>query len=114
MIEMGPYTLWIFLGLTLALGGAAAAAAGRALALTWRPFWMVPAYGLALAAGVRFLHYALYEEPLLSAPLFALDAGALILIAALGFRLTRARQMAARYAFAYEPAGLTGWRRIVR
>lgn len=114
MIEIGPNTLWVFLGLTLVLGGAAAYAAGRALALTWRPFWMVPAYALALAAGIRFLHYALFEEPLLSAPLFALDAVTLITLAALGFRLTRAKQMAARYAFAYEPAGLMGWRRIAR
>lgn len=99
MIEIGPNTLWVFLGLTLVLGGAAAYAAGRALALTWRPFWMVPAYALALAAGIRFLHYALFEEPLLSATLFAFDAVTLIAIAALGFRLTRSKQMAERYGW---------------
>jgi len=99
---VGPNTIWIFLGLTCVLGGAAAWAAGRALALTWRPFWMVPAYALALAGAVRFLHYALYEEPLLSAPLFALDAAVLIAVAALGFRLTRARQMRERYGWVRE------------
>lgn len=99
MPEMGPNTIWVFLGLTCALGGAAAWATGRALALTWRPFWMVPAYALALAAAVRFLHYALFEEPLLSAPLFAADAAVLIAVAALGFRLTRARQMTTQYGW---------------
>ena len=99
MIAIGPNTLWVFLGLTCALGGAAAWATGRALALTWRPFWMVPAYALPLAGAVRFLHFALYEEPLLSAPLFALDAIVLIAVAALGFRATRARQMRERYGW---------------
>jgi hypothetical protein len=96
---VGPNTIWIFLGLTCVLGGAAAYASGRALALTWRPFWMAPAYALALAAAVRFLHYALYEEPLVSAPLFAADAAVLVAIAALGFRMTRARQMRERYGW---------------
>ena len=56
--------------LTLVLGGAGAWATGRALAQTWRPMPMIALYMLFLTAGVRFLHYALYGEPLLSLHFF--------------------------------------------
>ncbi len=59
-----PYGLFTFVLLTLILGGLGAWAAGRALAQTWRPMGMIALYMLFLTAGVRFLHYALYGEPL--------------------------------------------------
>ena len=59
--------------LTFAMGGAAAFASGKAIAQTWRPFWQVPLYMLALAAAVRFCHFALFEEPLLSLPSYLVD-----------------------------------------
>ena len=61
-----PYGLFTFVVITLILGGAGAWAAGRALAQTWRPMPMLLIYMLLLTAGVRFLHYALYGEPLLA------------------------------------------------
>ncbi len=61
-----PYGLFTFVLLTLVLGGAGAWATGRAMAMTWRPLPMLAPYMVLLAAGVRFLHYALYGEPLLS------------------------------------------------
>ena len=36
------------------------------MAQTWRPIPMLLPYMVFLTAGVRFLHYALYGEPLLS------------------------------------------------
>jgi hypothetical protein len=39
LYEAGPQGLWIFLLATVALGGLAALATGRALAQTWRPIW---------------------------------------------------------------------------
>jgi hypothetical protein len=59
----GPAAPWSFLIATLGLGGLAAFATGRALALAWRPFALcLPA--AALLAGVSgFLHYALFAEP---------------------------------------------------
>ncbi len=60
---------------------------------------------------MRFFHYALFGEPLLSLRRFLLDYGVLLLCAASGFQLTRARQMVAQYPWAYEPAGLLSWRR---
>ena len=56
--------------ITLVLGGLGAWASGRALAQTWRPMAMIAVYMLFLTAGVRFLHYALYGEPLLSLQFF--------------------------------------------
>ena len=55
------------------MGGAAAYVSGKAIAQTWRPFWHVPLYMLALAAAVRFCHFALFEEPLLSLRSYAVD-----------------------------------------
>jgi hypothetical protein len=38
----------VFILVTVILGGGAAALAGRAIAVTWRPWWQVVAYGLIL------------------------------------------------------------------
>ena len=48
------------------LGGAAALATGRALAKTWSPLAMLTPYMVVLAAAVRFLHFSLFGELLLS------------------------------------------------
>ena len=53
-------SLGVFLLVTVILGGGAAALAGRAVALTWRPWWQVVVYMLMLAAAVRFFHFALF------------------------------------------------------
>src|SRR6478735_4105412 len=94
--------LWIFLLLTVVIGGAAAYASGKAIAQTWRPFWQVPLYGLLLAAGVRFCHFALFEEPLFSPLGYAVDFLVALLFASLGFRLLRARQMAMQYGWLFQ------------
>ncbi len=72
----------IFLGLSVVIGGAASYSAGRALAIRWRPLWQALVYALLIAAMVRFLHYALFVEPLLSLEGYGLDFAA-----ALGFNL---------------------------
>ena len=51
---------------------------------------------LPLAAGVRFLHFALFEEPL-DLTRLALTAILLMLFGLAGFRATRQRQMAQCY-----------------
>ena len=53
---------WSFLLVVVALGGAAAFAAGRALAQTWRPLWQAFAYAAALAATAGFLQYVLFGD----------------------------------------------------
>ena len=104
-----PYGLFTFILITLILGGAGAWATGRAVAKTWRPLATLAPYMIFLAAGVRFLHYALYGEPLLSIPLFISAFVWTTVVAALGYRAMRATQMATQYSWAYESSGLN-WR----
>jgi len=88
-----------FLLVTVVLGGGAAWLAGRAIAQTWRPWWSILAYMLILALAVRFIHFALFDGTLLSLHYYAVDAAVAILLAGLGFRVTRAKQMARQYGF---------------
>ena len=88
--------IWVFVALTLVIGGAGAFVTGRAMALTWRGRWKAVAYMVPLAAAVRFLHFALFEEP--TAPAQAALCFALLAVLALaGFAFARRRQMAAQY-----------------
>jgi hypothetical protein len=105
----GPYGIFTFVLLTLVLGGAGAWATGRAVAKTWRPLATLAPYMIFLAAAVRFLHYALYAEPLLSIPLFISALIWMIIVGALGYRAMRASQMATQYSWAYDSSGLN-WR----
>jgi hypothetical protein len=88
-----------FLLVTVVLGGGAAWLAGRAIAQTWRPRWMVIAYMLVLGLAVRFIHFALFSGTLLSGHYYAVDTAVVILFAGCGFHLTRRRQMARQYGF---------------
>jgi hypothetical protein len=110
MIESFLPNLWTFLLLTCVLGGAAAFATGRAIALTWRPFWQALAYMLPLTAAVRFLHYALFDEDILAIGPALLALIILAAVAALAFRLRQVRQMTTQYPFAFIAAGPFAWR----
>jgi Domain of unknown function (DUF6867) len=93
------YNFGIFLLVTIALGGGAAWLAGRAIALTWRPWWHVLPYMLILGAAVRFIHFSLFSGTLLSPYYYAVDTVVLMFCALLGFRLTRTRQMVTQYGY---------------
>jgi hypothetical protein len=105
----GAHGLWVFLLVTVVMGGAAAIATGRAIAATWRPWWQVAAYALLLAAAVRFLQYALFQQPLLSMPNFLVDAALLIALGLLGHRHARACQMSVQYPWLFVRRGRFGW-----
>jgi Domain of unknown function (DUF6867) len=111
LFEQFDKSFWVYMLLTVTLGGAAARVTGSAIATTWRSPWQILGAIFLLACAVRFFHYALFAEPLLSLRLFLLDYGVLLLFAASGYQLTRARQMIEQYPWAYEPAGLLSWRR---
>jgi hypothetical protein len=92
------------------IGGGAAILAGRAIASSWRPYWYVVAYMLLLGAGVHFLHFALFAGDILSLPSYLADAGFVVAVASLSFRMTRARQMARQYPWLYQQTGPFSWR----
>lgn len=102
--------IWIFFFLTGVFGGGAAFLAARALAQKWRPVWQVVVYMLLLGMAVRFFHYALFDETLLSPYYFVIDSVVLIAIALLGYRLKRVSQMTTQYGWIYEKTGLLTWR----
>ena len=93
------------------LGGGAAFLSGRAIAQTWRPFWNVLLYMAMLGAGVRFVHFALFEATLLSPASYIADTLYLILLGSLAWRMTRAAQMATQYYWLYERSSPLTWRK---
>ena len=108
----------IWLAVTLLLGGAAAAATGRALALAWRPLGNLFGYMLPLSAFTSFLCWALFNVPVIPAGriiaraakgdwaqaltgfgLLGVSFALLLAIGAAAFAATRARQMRRQYPF---------------
>ena len=98
-----------FLIVTVVLGGGAAWLSGQAIAGTWRPYLQLLAYMLILAAAVRFAHYALFAGTLMSPAYFLADFVILSSFASLGYRTTRARQMATQYSWLYQRTGPLSW-----
>jgi Domain of unknown function (DUF6867) len=107
-------SLGVFLLVTLVLGGGAAALAGRAVALTWRPWWQVVVYMLMLGAAVRFIHFALFEGTLRSIHYYAVDTLVCMAFGFAGFQAARARRMIVQYPWINEPDGPLRWRRKPR
>jgi hypothetical protein len=103
-------TIWVYVLLTLLIGGGAAIMMGRNFAQNWRSVWAVVFASLGLALGVRFLHFALFQEQLLTPIGYAIDALSLMAIALFGFRWRRAQQMTSQYFWLYERTGLLSWR----
>jgi hypothetical protein len=98
-----------FFIVTVLLGDGAAWLSGRAVAETWRPYVQLLAYMLILAAAVRFVHFALFHGTLLSLSYYAVDFVILAAVASLGYRWTRARQMATQYRWLYTRSGPLSW-----
>jgi hypothetical protein len=104
-------SVWIFVLVTVIIGGGAAALTGRAVAATWRPWWHVIPLMLLLAAVVRFLHFALFGGTLLSLHYYVADIAVCLVCGLIGFRLTRVSQMVSCYGWINERAGTYRWRR---
>ena len=93
----------VFLLVTLVLGGGTAWLSGRAIAQTWRPWWSLIPYMLILGVAIRFFHVTLFNGTALSAHYYAVDTAIALLLAGLGFRLTRRAQMRRQYGFLDTP-----------
>jgi hypothetical protein len=120
----GPDALWTTLLLTIILGGAASAAAGRAVARNWCGPHMLAFYAFLLACTFGFLDYALFGNAviplwrigtdvamILDAPAAALadlpialaglvvNFAFLLVVGLVSYARVRARQMAVQYGF---------------
>lgn len=100
----------VFVLVSILMGGGAAYLSGRAVASTWRPLWHVAMYMLVLGGAVRFMHFALFEGTLISFHYYLVDTAICLLFGWLGFRTTRAGQMATQYSWLYARSGWLTWR----
>ncbi len=100
---------WLAFVVLTALGAAAAVATGRSFARAWSPRGLIFPAIIVLAAAVQFLHYALFQEDLLSAHYYVVTLVLLLVAAMYGYQSTRAKQMSTQYSWAFEKSGLS-WR----
>lgn len=103
-------TVWLFILVTVIMGGWTAWMTGRAIALTWRPQWNLFLYVLVLGMVVRFIHFALFEGTLLSFRYYLVDCAFLIVFALMSYRYTRTTQMTTQYRWLYERNGPFSWK----
>jgi len=103
-------SIWIFLLVSVVMGGAAAWTSGKSLAQTWRPAWQIVPAMLVLGLGIRFIHFALFEGTLLSPHYYAIDVAILLVAAVLGYRHKRTLQMTTQYRWLYEKTGPFSWK----
>ncbi len=103
-------TIWLFLLVTVVMGGWAAWMTGRAVAVTWRPLMQLALYVLMLGLVLRFIHFALFQGTLLSLRFFIVDTVVLVIFALAGWRHTRSHQMTTQYRLLYERSGPFGWK----
>jgi hypothetical protein len=104
-------SIWLFLLVTVIMGGWAAWRSGVAVAKTWKPVIILGFYMLMLGGAVRFIHFALFEGTLFSLRYYLIDTVIITIIAYLGWRHARAGAMARQYPFAFERSSPFGWRR---
>lgn len=100
----------VFLVMTIIGGGGAAYMAGRALAIGWKPKLLLLAYMAIFGLGLRFLHFALFAETLLSIYYYVVQTAIVMGFALLGYQMTRANQMSEKYPWLYEKSGPLSWR----
>ncbi|MBN9430914.1 MAG: hypothetical protein J0I45_00610 [Bosea sp.] len=103
-------SLFVFLFVTLILGGAGAWMTGRACARTWKPLRPLLVYLLILSFGVRFIHFSLFGGTLLSLHFWLVDLVVLLVVGITAYRYTLANQMVSQYYWLYERTGAFSWR----
>jgi hypothetical protein len=111
MTFLWEVSAWEFVFVTIILAGGAAFLTGRAVARAWEGEARLIFYMVLLAAATRFIHFALFEGTLLSLQYYLVDFVVITVIAILGKRMTRARQMARQYSFEYERKNALSWSR---
>lgn len=99
LYDSGPNGLWVFLLCTVVLGGGTAYISGKVIAQTWRPQWQLPVYVLLIALAVRFMHFALFEEVLVSLKNLGVDYAVLMACGLTGYMAMRRAQMSKQYGW---------------
>jgi hypothetical protein len=89
--------------LVLIIGFWTAWRAGKAAAEGWNNYLTVIVYTLLLGVVMRFLHFALFQGPFISAFYYVLDVVILLVFSSAGYRIRRTRQMVQNYYWLYEP-----------
>jgi hypothetical protein len=105
-------SVFIFILVTVIMGGAAGYSSGKAIAQTWRPGWHLVASAMVLGVAVRFIHYALFGASFLTVHYYLIDTLLVLAATFAGFRLTRVEQMTTRYSWLYQPAGPFAWKAV--
>lgn len=85
--------------------------AGRAAAEGWSDYPIVIVYSLLLAALMSFLHYALFQGPLISLFYYVIDVVLLLAFASVGYRTKRTTQMVDNYYWLYERTSALSWKK---
>jgi len=106
--------LSVYVGFTVIVAGGAAWFSGRALALGWRPTWMVVPTTLGLALADRFFVWALFGGEFYPVAGTLAEFVTLLLLGLLAHRYTRARRIVQQYPWLYERNGLLMWRPLSR
>lgn len=101
---------WLFILVTVIMGGWGAWMTGRACAQTWRPVPILIVYLAILTCAVRFIHFALFQGTLISPQYYLVDLVVILVIGSLGYRMTRAEQMVTKYGWMFEASGPLGWK----
>ncbi|WP_279088893.1 DUF6867 family protein [Bartonella apis] len=103
-------SLFVFVLVTLILGGWAAWMTGRACALTWHGLKVALIAMVPLAAAIRFIHYIPpFNGTLLSLHYYLVDLVVLLIFASLGFQFTRTNQMVRQYSWLYKKSSPFTW-----
>ena len=103
-------TVWLFLLVTVVMGGWLAWMTGRAVALTWKPNIQLVLYILILGLVLRFIHFALFQATLLTLHYYIVDTIVLMAFGFAGWRYNRARQMTTLYRWLFERTGPFSWK----
>lgn len=105
-------SFWAFVMISVVLGGWTAWRTGKSVADGWGEIWPhVVIYILLLGIAIRFVHHALFNGTMFSLHYYIIDTVVLMVIAILGFRHTRAGQMATKYYWLYEKVGPFAWKK---
>ncbi|WP_152045441.1 DUF6867 family protein [Aureimonas psammosilenae] len=101
-----------FILVTVILGGGAAWATGRSCAQTWRGQAVLFFYLLLLGIAIRFIHFSVLGDTLLSLHYYLVDTIVIVAIGFFAYRYTRTSQMVTQYHWLNERSGPLSWRTV--